>query len=48
MTEEEIIRGIEQPGKFDASVGSEADARRLVRTALPHAQELPPARAGQT
>jgi hypothetical protein len=47
MTEDEIIKGIRAPGKFDAGVGSEADAVRVVRSALPHAAELPPAIAGQ-
>src|SRR5438105_4345626 len=47
MTEDEIIKGIQQPGRFDATVESEADARRIVRTALPHALELPRAVAGQ-
>lgn len=48
MTEADIIKGIQAPGKFDATVDSEADAVRVVRTALPHAAELPPAAAGQT
>jgi hypothetical protein len=47
MTEDDIVNGIKAPGKFDATVGSEADALRAVRTALPHATELPPAVAGQ-
>src|SRR5271166_5563729 len=47
MTQDEIIKGIEAPGKFDATAGSEAEALRAVRTALPHATELPPAVAGQ-
>ena len=47
MTEADIIQGIQSPGRFDATVGSEADARRLVGAALPHAAELPPAVAGQ-
>jgi hypothetical protein len=47
MTEDEIIKGIRNPGRFDAVVVSEADALRIVRTALPHAMELPPAVAGQ-
>jgi hypothetical protein len=47
MTEDEIIDGIRRPGKFDATVGSEDDARRVVRTALPDAAELAPAVAGQ-
>jgi hypothetical protein len=47
MTEDEIIKGIQQPGRFDAEVGSEVDARRIVGTALPHAVELPRATMGQ-
>ena len=45
MTDAEVIDGIRSPGRFDATVGSEDDARRLVQTALPHAVELPPATA---
>jgi hypothetical protein len=41
MTEDDIIQGIQQPGKFDATAASEADARRIVQTALPHAVEVP-------
>ncbi|MHB1424986.1 MAG: hypothetical protein ACYC3I_17575 [Gemmataceae bacterium] len=47
MTEDDIINGIKALGKFDATVGSEANALRAVRTALPYAAELPPAVAGQ-
>ena len=47
MTEDDIIKGIKAAGRFDASVGSEAEALRIVRTALPHAIELPPAATGQ-
>ena len=47
LTENEIIDGIKRPGKFDATVASEAQARQLVQAALPHATELPPAVAGQ-
>jgi hypothetical protein len=47
MTEGEIVDGIKQPGRFDATVASETDALRLVRHALPHAKELPRAIAGQ-
>jgi len=47
MTEDEIIKGVQRPGRFDATVASEADALRIVRAALPHATELPPAVAGQ-
>jgi hypothetical protein len=47
MSEADIIKGVQAPGKFDAVVGSEADAKRLVKAALPHAIELPPATPGQ-
>jgi hypothetical protein len=47
MSDAEIIRGIQQAGRFDATVGSEADAIRLVRAALPHAVELPAVIVGQ-
>jgi hypothetical protein len=47
MTEAEIIKGIQAAGRFDATVGSEAEALRIVRVALPHAMELPPAVVGQ-
>jgi hypothetical protein len=47
MQEDEIIKGIQQPGKFDATVDSQADALRLTRAALPHALELPPAEPGR-
>jgi hypothetical protein len=46
-TENDIIDGIKRPGTFDAAVASEADATRLVQTALPHATRLPPAVAWQ-
>jgi hypothetical protein len=47
MTEDDLIKGIKAPGKFDAAVASEAEARRLLQTALPQTAELPPALAGQ-
>ncbi len=47
MTDDEIIDSIRQPGRFDGTVASETDARRLVSTALPHAIGLPPAKSGQ-
>ena len=47
MTDDEIVDGIRQPGRFDATVGSSVDAERIVRTARPHAVALPPAVAGQ-
>jgi hypothetical protein len=46
-TEAEIINGVQAAGKYDVSVDSEAEARRLVQKALPHAMELPPAVGGQ-
>jgi hypothetical protein len=46
-TVDDIIKGIQAPGKFDATVASEAEARRMAQTALPHATELPPTVAGQ-
>ncbi len=45
--DEEIVRGIREPGRFDATVSSEEEARRLIREALPDAVELPRAVAGQ-
>lgn len=48
VSDDEIIRGIRRPGKFDATVACEAEARRLVLEALPGVVELPRARAGQT
>jgi len=48
MTDEEIIKCLQGPGKFDTKVQSEADALRIVRLALPHAVELPPAIAGKS
>jgi hypothetical protein len=47
MSDDDIIKGIQAPGKFDAIVGSEAEAKRLMRTALPHGTELPTATAGK-
>lgn len=46
MTEDDIIEAIRRSGKFDGTVASEADARRIIQTALPHAIALPPAIAG--
>jgi hypothetical protein len=43
---DDIIDGIREPGRFDATVASEADARRPVRAALPDAIELPRAEPG--
>jgi hypothetical protein len=46
VTDAEIIHGVQAPGAFDATVASEAEALRLIRVALPHALELPSAKAG--
>ena len=46
-TEADHVKGVKAPGKYDATVGSEAEARRIIQQALPHAQEMPPAAAGQ-
>lgn len=45
-TEADHIRGVRDVGKYDAVVGSEDEARRIVRQALPHALELPPGIVG--
>ena len=46
-TEADHVRGVGAAGKYDATVGSEAEARGIVQQALPHAVELPPAFTGQ-
>ena len=45
-TNPEIIQGIQAAGRYDATVGSEAEARSLLQQALPDAVELPPAEPG--
>ncbi len=47
VSDDEILIGIRRPGKFDATVASEVEARRLVLEALPDAVELPRAQADQ-
>jgi len=47
VNDDDIVRGIRDPGKFDAVVPSEAEARRLIRAAMPDAAELPPAIIGR-
>ena len=47
VSDDDIIDGIRQPGRYDETTVSEDEARRLVRTALPDAVELPRAVAGQ-
>lgn len=45
-TEADHIQGVKAPGKYDAVVGSEAEARRIAQQALPHARELSPGVVG--
>lgn len=45
--EAEHVDAVRSPGRYDATVGSEDEARRIVGQALPHARELPAAAAGQ-
>jgi hypothetical protein len=47
VSDDDIIRGIRQPGRFDATAASEAEARRFSRAALPDAVELPRAVVGE-
>jgi hypothetical protein len=46
-TEADHVKGVAAPGRYDAVVDSAAQARSIVQQALPHAQELPVAVAGQ-
>jgi hypothetical protein len=46
-TEAEIVKGITTPGRYDVTVGSEGEARRLLQQAMPNAVELPPVVPGQ-
>ena len=46
-SEEDHVRAIQRPGRYNVIVGTEDEARRIVRRALPHAVEVPPAVAGQ-
>jgi hypothetical protein len=45
-TEADHIRGVSAAGRYDATVGSEDEARRITQQALPHALELPPGVVG--
>ena len=45
-TEAEIIQGIQTSGRYDATVGSEDEARRLLQQAMPDALELRAAAPG--
>ncbi|MBI4531187.1 MAG: hypothetical protein HY709_06650 [Candidatus Latescibacteria bacterium] len=46
-TEADIIKGIRVFGGYNAVVGSEVEARRLLQRAMPDAVELPPVVSGQ-
>ena len=46
-TDAEIMQGIQAPGRYDATVVSEDEARRLLQRAMPDAVELPAAVIGQ-
>ncbi len=46
-TDDEIIQGIKAPGRYNATVDSETDARRLLQQAMPDGVELALAVAGQ-
>lgn len=46
-TEADHIKAVRTPGRYNATVGSEAEARRIVQSALPHATEVPRAVPGQ-
>ena len=45
-TDADIIQGIQAPGRYDATVASEDEARRLLQQAMPDAAEVPAAVAG--
>jgi hypothetical protein len=47
VSDDDIIDGIRQPRRFDETVASEDEVRRLVRAAFPDAVELPRAVAGR-
>lgn len=39
-TEADHIKAVQAPGRYNSTVGSEDEARRIVRQALPHATEV--------
>jgi hypothetical protein len=45
-TETDHLKGVRAAGKYDAVVGSEVEARRIVQQALPYAKELTSAEVG--
>jgi hypothetical protein len=46
-TEADHVDAVKKPGRYNAVVGSESEARRIVQQALPHAVEVAPAVAGK-
>ena len=46
-TESDHVKAIQAPGRYNATVGSEEEARRIVQKALPHATEVPRGVPGQ-
>lgn len=46
-TEDDHVRGVAAPGRYNATVGSEEEARQIVRRAMPDAVELPSGVAGE-
>jgi hypothetical protein len=46
-TEADLIKGVKAPGRYNATVGSEEEATRIVRSAMPDAVEVPRGVAGQ-
>jgi hypothetical protein len=45
-TEAENIKAVAEPGRYDVIVGSEAEAKRIVKGAMPDGVEVSPAIAG--
>ena len=43
VSDRDVVEGIRRPGKFDATLSTEGEARQLIGVALPGATELPPA-----
>ena len=46
-TDSEHLQAIQAPGRYNTTVGSEAEAIRIVQTAFPHATRIPDALSGQ-
>ena len=46
-SETDHVSAIRSPGRYNATVGSEEEARRIIQQALPHATEVPRGVPGQ-